>query len=255
MISKTYKLKKTIILFMGIIIFSNKVVIANQAYFDLSDNEIEIQTNFNGKEVIIFGLTEPNLDTILTIKGPNQNTEIRKKERYLGLWVNAKKIIYKNLPSIFFVASSSPIDEILNEDSIVEKSIYFEQTLINLITERDFNFNKENQPEIWDKKLIEIKKNTNFYKEYKIKIVDNKLFQTRIFFPSNTIPGLYDINIYQINNKVIVSEKNKKILIKKTGIGNKIFNLANNQPAAYGIICILFAVFAGLLAATAFRRL
>ena len=127
--------------------------------------------------------------------------------------------------------------------------------IINLITQRNFNFNESNKANIWNKKLIKIKKEKNLYKEYKIKIVDNKLFQTRVFFPANTIPGTYDINIYQIHNKIIVNEKNKKILVKKTGMGNKIFNLAHNQPAIYGIICIFFAIFAGIIAATAFRRL
>ena len=85
--------------------------------------------------------------------------------------------------------------------------------------------------------------------------MDHKLFQTRIFFPSNTIPGIYDVNIYQIKNKIIVSEKNKKIIIKKTGIGNKIFEFAHDHPASYGIISIMMAILAGLVAATAFRRL
>ena len=238
-----------------VLTISNKPIFGNQAYFDLSDEEIEIQTNFNGKEVIIFGLTEPELNTILTIKGPTKNTKVQKKERLFGLWFNTKRIIYKNLPSIFFIASSSPINEILNEETIIKKALYFEQMLINLITQRNFNFNESNKADTWNKKLIKIKKEKNFYKEYKIKIVDNKLFQTRVFFPANTIPGTYDINVYQIRNKIIVNEKNKKILVKKTGMGNKIFNLAHNQPAIYGIICIFFAIFAGIIAATAFRRL
>jgi len=245
-----------IFFFVIIVIFVfSKSILGNQAYFDISDNEIEIQTNFNGKEVIIFGLTDPKFETILVIKGPSENIKVQKKERLFGLWINSKKIIYKNLPSIFFIASSSPIKEILNEETIIKKALYFEQMIINLITQRNFNFNESNKANIWNKKLIKIKKEKNLYKEYKIKIVDNKLFQTRVFFPANTIPGTYDINIYQIHNKIIVNEKNKKILVKKTGMGNKIFNLAHNQPAIYGIICIFFAIFAGIIAATAFRRL
>ena len=247
-----YKIFLIILIFFT---FFGKNCFSNQTYFDLSDSEIEIQTNFNGKEIIIFGLTEPNIDIILTIKGPNKNTKIHKKERFFGLWINSKRMIYKDLPSIFFVASSLPIEEILNEDSIIKKSLYFEQTLTNLVTQRNFNFNEKNKAEFWSKNLIKIKKNTNFYKEYKINIIDNKLFQTRVFFPSNTVPGAYDINIYQIYNKKIISEKSKKIQIKKTGLGNKIFNLAHNQPIFYGIFCILFAIFAGLFAATLFRRL
>ena len=47
----------------------------------------------------------------------------------------------------------------------------------------------------------------------------------------------------------------RKIIIKKTGIGDKIYQFAQEHPASYGILSILFDVFAGLAAATAFRRL
>ena len=89
--------------------FYSNVALSNETYFDLSDSEIEIQTNFKGKEVIIFGLLEPGFDTIINIKGPKKNTEIRKKERIFVFWFNTKKIVYKDLPSIFFIASSAPI--------------------------------------------------------------------------------------------------------------------------------------------------
>ena len=250
-----YKFSKLLFFCMILFILPNKMIYGEEAYFDLSDQEIEIQTNFNGKEVIIFGLTEPQFDTLITIKGPNKDTKVNKKERLFGFWFNTKKIIYKDLPSIFFVASSYPINEILNDDTITRKALYFEQMIINLVTQRNFNFTKQNKQEMWNKNIIEIKKELNLYKDYKLKIIDNKLFQTKVFFPSNTVPGSYDVNIYQIHNKVIINEKNKKIIIKKAGIGNIIFQFAHNKPAIYGILCIVFALFAGLMAATIFRRL
>ena len=73
-----------IFFFVIIVIFVfSKSILGDQAYFDLSDNEIEIQTNFNGKEVIIFGLTDPKFETILVIKGPSKNTKVQKKKGYL----------------------------------------------------------------------------------------------------------------------------------------------------------------------------
>jgi len=234
---------------------SNKIILAKETFFDLSEQEIEIQTNFNGKEVIIFGLTEHGFDTVIKINGPNKNTRVRKKERIFGFWFNTQKIIYKNLPILFFIASSSPVEKILNEDTIIKNDLYFDQMLNKLITQRNFNFSNDNKFELWNKNLIEIKKNNNFYKEYRINIVDNKLFNTKVFFPSNAIPGIYDVSIFQIKNKLIISESNKKIVIKRVGIGSKIFNFAHNEPIAYGIICILFAISSGLIAATAFRRL
>ena len=250
-----YKFLKLLFCCMLLIILPNKLIFGEEAYFDLSDQEIEIQTNFNGKEVIIFGLTEPQFDTIITIKGPKKDTKVSKKERLFGFWFNTKKIIYKELPSIFFIATSNPINEILNDVTITKKALFFEQMIINLVTQRNFNFTKQNKLEVWNKNIIEIKKELNLYKEYELKIIDNKLFQTKVFFPSNTIPGSYDVDIYQIQNKIILNEKNKKIMIKKAGIGNIIFQFAHNKPAIYGILCIMFALFAGLIAATVFRRL
>ena len=52
-----------------IYLYPINLLFGEEAYFDLSDQEIEIQTNFNGKEVIIFGLTDPKLDTIDNYKG------------------------------------------------------------------------------------------------------------------------------------------------------------------------------------------
>ena len=247
--------KKLFKIFIIVIIFSGKQAFANQAYFDLSDQEIEIQTNFNGKEVIIFGLTEPEFETLLTIRGPEEYKKLQKKERIFGIWVNNNKIIYRNLPSIYFIAASAPVTQILDEENIVKDSLYFEPMIINLMSQRNFNFSKENNEKMWSKNLINIKQKNNFYKEYEIKIVDDKLFQTRVFFPANTIPGNYQINIYQIKDKKIVSKKNKSINIIKSGIGNELFNLAHNNPITYGILCIVFAIFSGFLAAVVFRRL
>ena len=63
------------------------------------------------------------------------------------------------------------------------------------------------------------------------------------------------MHIYQVYNKKIINEKNKRIIVKKTGIGDKIYQFAQKSPASYGILSIVFAVFSGLAAATAFRRL
>ena len=235
------------------ITITNKSTFGSEAYFDLSDQEINIETDFNGKEVIIFGLTDPSFDTILVIKGPKKNVKLSMKERLFGFWLETKKIIYHNIPSILFIASSAPIDQILNEDVIIKKGLLFEKLILNVITKRNFIY--KSKSDNWDANLIRLQKNKGLYHEYELKIVDEKLFQTRIFFPSSTIPGLYNVSIFQVNNKKIINEKNKRIIVKKTGIGDKIYQFAQKHPASYGILSILFAVISGLAAATAFRRL
>ena len=114
---------KKILLLIFFIICKN--TFASEAYFDLSEKEIQIETDFIGKEIIIFGTFEKNEETILTIQGPKKDVKMMKKERILGFWFNTKKVIYKNIPSVFFLSSSKPVREILNQDTIIKEKLYF----------------------------------------------------------------------------------------------------------------------------------
>ena len=239
--------------FIFVFFFINNNALSQKAYFDLSEDKIHIQTNFNGKEIIIFGILDPKEDTIVAIKGPKSDTKLTKKEKIFGFWINTKKIIYKELPTIFFLASTSPVEKILSNETIIKEKLNYDKLLTNIITQR--NFIEQKNIIDWNKNLIEIKKTQNLYKKYDLKNVEDKLFQTRVFFPAISSPGDYIVTIYQIKNNVIIDKKIKKIVIDKSGIGNKIYLFAQQEPAIYGIISILLAVFAGLIAATAFRRI
>ncbi len=83
--------------FIIFFILLNNSVLSEESYFDLSEKEIQIQTDFNGKEIIIFGILQKNQDTIISIKGPNKDTSVLKKERILGFWFNTKQIIYNQI--------------------------------------------------------------------------------------------------------------------------------------------------------------
>ena len=242
------KIKLTV--FILLVLFSNTVLA--EAYFDISENNIKIETNFIGKEVIIFGILNNDQETILTIKGPEKNAVIQKKERILGFWFNTKQITYNQIPSIFFIASSNEIEDILPTSTIIKEELSFNYLLENKTSQR--NFISDISLDTWKDNFVRIKKNKNLFKEYNIEKIDNKLFQTRIFFPAKSIPGEYKVNVYQIKNNLILNNKEKIITLKKSGVGSQIYNFAHKNAAAYGLFAIIFAVLSGFLAATLFRR-
>ena len=248
-----YKMNKSkikLITFILLILISNSVLA--EAYFDISDDNIKIETNFIGKEVIIFGILNDDQETIMTIKGPEKNAVIQKKERILGFWFNTKKIIYNKIPSIFFIASSKNIKDILPTSSIIKNELSFNYLLENKTSQR--NFISDVSLEAWKNNFVRIKKNKNLFKAYSIEKIDNKLFQTRVFFPAKSIPGEYKVNVYQIKNNLILNNKEKIITLKKSGVGSQIYNFAHKNAAAYGLFAIIFAILSGFLAATLFRR-
>ena len=244
------KIKIKLTAFILLVLFSNTVLA--EAYFDISENNIKIETNFIGKEVIIFGILNNDQETILTIKGPEKNAVIQKKERILGFWFNTKQITYNQIPSIFFIASSNEIEDILPTSTIIKEELSFNYLLENKTSQR--NFISDISLNTWKDNFVRIKKNKNLFKEYDIEKIDNKLFQTRIFFPAKSIPGEYKVNVYQIKNNLILNNKEKIITLKKSGVGSQIYNFAHKNAAAYGLFAIIFAVLSGFLAATLFRR-
>ena len=223
-----------------------------EAYFDISEDNIKIETNFTGKEVIIFGILNDGQETIMTIKGPQKNAVIQKKERILGFWFNTKQITYNEIPSVFFIASSKNIEDILPASTIIKEELSFNYLLENKTSQR--NFISDVSLENWKDNFVRINKNKNLFKKYNVEKIDNKLFQTRIFFPAKSIPGEYKVNVYQIKNNLILNNKEKIITLKKSGVGSQIYNFAHNNAAAYGLFAIIFAIMSGFLAATLFRR-
>ena len=136
-------------------------------------------------------------------------------------------MVYKELPSIFFLASSSPIKEILNKETVTKEKLYFDDLLTNIITQR--NFIEQKNLNLWNNNLISIKTKKALYKIYEFKNIENKLFQTRVFFPAESIPGEYEITIFQIKNKLIINKKIKKLQLKNLVLGIKYINLPTNN--------------------------
>ena len=244
--------KKIIKLITLILLVLIPNAILAEAYFDISEDNIKIETNFTGKEVIIFGILNDGQETIMTIKGPQKNAVIQKKERILGFWFNTKQITYNQIPSIFFIASSKNIEDILPASTIIKEELSFNYLLENKTSQR--NFISDVSLENWKDNFVRINKNKNLFKKYNVEKIDNKLFQTRIFFPAKSIPGEYKVNVYQIQNNLILNNKEKIITLKKSGVGSQIYNFAHNNAAAYGLFAIIFAIMSGFLAATLFRR-
>ena len=244
--------KKIIKLITLILLVLIPNTILAEAYFDISEDNIKIETNFTGKEVIIFGILNDGQETIMTIKGPQKNAVIQKKERILGFWFNTKQITYNEIPSVFFIASSKNIEDILPASTIIKEGLSFNYLLENKTSQR--NFISDVSLENWKDNFVRINKNKNLFKKYNVEKIDNKLFQTRIFFPAKSIPGEYKVNVYQIQNNLILNNKEKIITLKKSGVGSQIYNFAHNNAAAYGLFAIIFAIMSGFLAATLFRR-
>jgi uncharacterized protein (TIGR02186 family) len=92
---------------------------------DVSQRDIEIQYSFTGANLLLFGAILypqgrlPNddkpTDIVVVVKGPTQSILVREKDKLGGLiWVNANRLRYRSAPSFYAIASSKPIEQMLD---------------------------------------------------------------------------------------------------------------------------------------------
>ena len=74
--------------------------VAAQPPILLSDQSIDITTNFRGTEIVLTTyLQQPDPNARLIITGPSGTLTLRTKERRAGLWVNARKVTFQDVPT------------------------------------------------------------------------------------------------------------------------------------------------------------
>jgi len=90
--------------------------------------------------------------------------------------------------------------------------------------------------------------------ETTIQVVRGALFRTEVSLPANITTGDYEVRIIHFRNGEFLAEDNTAIEVKKAGFSAFIYNLAHEYSIFYGIFAIVFAVFAGWLAAAVFPK-
>ena len=152
---------------------------------------------------------------------------------------------------VYFISSNAQIENLLNHKERYEQQIGFENIKLIPKDQKDLFIDLTQ----WNESIIRIQKENNLYKHFELKLVDDKLFQTRLYFPSNVPTGKYTVTTYRIKKGKILSSNNKLIWINKSGVGSKIFQFAQESSMLYGIVTIILAVILGVGGAVMFRKL
>jgi uncharacterized protein (TIGR02186 family) len=93
---------------------------------DVSQRDIEIAYSFTGADLLLFGAIlypggrQPGADEkpaeiVVVVKGPVQSVLVREKEKVAGIWVNAERMRYRSAPSFYAIASSKPIEQLVDD--------------------------------------------------------------------------------------------------------------------------------------------
>jgi len=224
---------------------------ADPLVVDLSNHLVAITTGFTGTDVLLFGAVQNEGDVIVTVRGPDQDMVVRRKERKVGIWINSDSARYKNVPAYYASAANRAIEVIAPAKVLQDYRIGLENQ--RFIAESGTS---DSEQEVYRDALVRNMQNAGLFnrRPAKISFLSNQLFRTDLHFPANTPTGTYTINVYLIRDGRIASVKTTPLVVSKTGVSAEVYDFAHRYSALYGIIAVIIAIIAGWIASVAFRK-
>ena len=221
-------------IFIILFIYPSLAISSN---FTLDKFKIEINSNFLGEEIMLFGQKNKDDEVIIIFEGEKKNARLYRKLKEGFFWINKTKEL-SEIPSFFAIFSSPKIS-------------LSEIFLIPGITKKHYLISNYRQ------ELYEIRtalQNKGLYHEEELENVDGSLFLKKFKIPDNIPAGNIAITFYEIEEGEVISVSKKNLIIEKRGLTNKLELLLTQQSFFYVFILIIFSIIFSLLSNLIFRK-
>ncbi len=220
---------------------------------EVSQHEVQVRQGFTGTELLLYGaILDPqgtragrDYDIVVVLKGPTQSITLREKQKHAGIWVNAASTRFRSAPAFYAVASSRPLDKIVDPRTaaIYELGLPFLQlSPIGAIqTEEQIRFAAG---------LVQLMTDQKLYQEdpQGVTVNEQVLYQARIKLPSNVQTGSYTAETFALSHGVVVASAVAQVEVKKRGFERIVADFAQHSAFLYGLLAVAISVAMGWLA-------
>lgn len=247
----------------AVIAAASGVARAENLIVSVSNHRVTVTPNYVGEELVLFGSVErdakslpenTNYDIVVTVTGPRSDMVTRRKERKLGIWVNADSREFIGAPTYLGIFSNRPIDAIAPPDVQRRQQLGLNNVLLpqkighdiaNVVASDPFRF-----------AFMRLRAENELYREQSgaVTFLTPTLFRTGIPLPAEVPIGTYNVDIKLLANGVLITKTETAFEIVKVGFEQFIANSARQHGLLYGLATALMALMTGWLASVVFRR-
>ncbi len=216
---------------------------------DVSANSIAIEADFQGGTLLLFGAQSEPGEIIFIVTGPTKNMRVRKKRRFLGIWINGPGHFYENMPAYYAMFSSRELEADWLPLLIQQRHrIGYDALQTGEAVER--------LQDPWYRALIDSQVSQGFYhlSTSGLDRAGERLFRARLEFPARMDTGVYLVETLLVREGRVTSAQTLPIVAHREGISAFLEDLALEQGMLYGLLAILLALVGGFGADTLFRR-
>jgi uncharacterized protein (TIGR02186 family) len=224
---------------------------------EVSQDDVQVRQGFTGTELLLFGaILDPSgsragrdYDIVVVLKGPTEPIAVREKARVGGIWINADSTDFQSAPSFFAVASSHPIDEIVDQRT----AAIYELGLDYLQLSPSGTIDPEEQAR-FTSGLVDLRERQGLYKLVPdgVKISEQVLYQARISLPSNVQTGTYTAETFAITKGRVIASAIAEVEVRKVGFERFVEVFAQHQSLFYGLLAVAMSIGMGWIAGRLF---
>lgn len=221
----------------------------------LSQDRIEIRSNYNGAEIVVFGAIErPSSDArpdiVVVVRGPETDMRVRRKGNFAGVWINVNRLILRGMPGYYFAAGNRPLAEIADDATRKQYALGLDALRPRAVTGK-----REIKPFL--DALIRTETKSGLYRQSDgaVEFLSGTLFRARVPLPSSAPRGRYIVEVYLVRDGHVIDARPSTLTIEQAGLEQRVFEFAQVEPLAYGLSTVLMAMLLGWLSSLAFRRM
>jgi len=219
---------------------------------DLSSHLVAITTGFSGTDVLLFGSLDGEGDVVVVVRGPEERVLVRRKERSMGIFVNRKSLTFDRVPSFYLVAASGDLDRIAPPAERTREEIGTDYLRLQPVRASD-----PDTVAAYRAALVRDKQAEGLFARApgRVAFLGARLFRVDVHFPSNVPVGTYRVQVFLFRNGAVAGAETTPLVVGKAGLGAEIYEFAQHESVAYGVLAVAVALAIGWLVGLLFRRM
>jgi uncharacterized protein (TIGR02186 family) len=216
----------------------------------VSERAIRITPRYRGELVKVSGTVAADCDVVLKLTSSRAGATFSRLGKVGPLWLSQGRVRFGNVPQMFKIKSTRPLQEILLPGELTRYGLGFSGLRASMTVEEGLD------PGLYLNELLAVRQAAGLYtfKDTGITSVDGR-FAATFFWPPGAPSGTYRIEALAVRDLRVAGVKETTIEVRKVGIEAWISDLASRHGILYGLAAVVLAVVVALFMSVIFNRI
>ena len=227
----------------------------------LSTDRVAITADFSGADLTIFGSVENadplinrqgRYDVIVVLEGPARPVVVRRKDRFLGMWINMESETFVNVPVSYSMATTRMPQDITDPNNYRQLALGADNIHI--------------QPLDPDGNPVDIEEFRQALRERKtasglfsirvggVEFLSQSLFRASLTLAPNVPVGTHRARAFLFRSGLFIKENSAQLAIVKSGFEQSVATASVEYSMFYGLFAVALAMLTGWLGRIILRK-